>query len=306
MPRPQADVVRDAWKAGVRYFWDPALRTHFMEEDPATRPTGEHGFWDAWNVVRQRTLLDPWRAENLARLLWEVRDVPGDIVECGTWQGGMSVMMALLCRAWGVKKRVYMLDSFQGLPPPVPGVDKFHQAGWCQANHRDVVRFVIGAGVIESVEVRAGWFKDTLPALGEATFCLAHLDGDLYESTRDCLEGLRDRVVTGGTIAVDDYHDSGEGVTRAVDEYLRETGDQLHLGPIPQVYIRVGQRAPRRRHGQVVASTRDLQANAPYVRMVREVGTLTRRDAEALERMSTLLARRVRAPAPLARRRGRR
>ncbi len=46
-------------------------------------------------------------------------DVPGVIVECGTWRGGVSMAMMLAQKAafGAVRKPVYMLDSFEGLPP---------------------------------------------------------------------------------------------------------------------------------------------------------------------------------------------
>jgi len=46
-------------------------------------------------------------------------DVPGDIIECGTWKGGSAANLSLVCRIVGRKLKVY--DSFEGLPEPEPG-----------------------------------------------------------------------------------------------------------------------------------------------------------------------------------------
>lgn len=45
--------------------------------------------------------------------------VPGVIVECGVWKGGASLAALLAQRhAFGrVERSVYLLDSFEGLPP---------------------------------------------------------------------------------------------------------------------------------------------------------------------------------------------
>ncbi len=42
----------------------------------------------------------------------------GDVVECGTWRGGMSAAMAEVWRAKAAARRSVLFDSFQGLPPP--------------------------------------------------------------------------------------------------------------------------------------------------------------------------------------------
>lgn len=41
-------------------------------------------------------------------------DVPGDIIECGTWKGGSAANLSLVCRIVGRKLKAY--DSFEGLP----------------------------------------------------------------------------------------------------------------------------------------------------------------------------------------------
>lgn len=49
------------------------------------------------------------------------------------------------------------------------------------------------------------------------------LDGDLYESTKDALEILYDKVAIGGYIYVDDYG-SFDGCKRAIDEFRTKRG----------------------------------------------------------------------------------
>src|ERR1700691_3709056 len=42
--------------------------------------------------------------------------VPGAIVECGTYQGASAIAISLACALTG--RRLYILDSFEGLPEP--------------------------------------------------------------------------------------------------------------------------------------------------------------------------------------------
>ncbi len=46
-----------------------------------------------------------------------VSNIPGDFVECGVWRGGAAFLMAELLRQAGVTDRkVWLFDSFEGLP----------------------------------------------------------------------------------------------------------------------------------------------------------------------------------------------
>lgn len=47
--------------------------------------------------------------------------IPGDFIETGVWRGGTTIMMRAVLKAYGVTdRRVYVADSFEGLPPPNP------------------------------------------------------------------------------------------------------------------------------------------------------------------------------------------
>ena len=283
MARSQSDLLAHTWQATLRCFLDPAFQAMYAGKDDATRPEGPPGFSTVWPKVREHTILDVWRAESIARRLWEVKDLAGDVIELGTYRGGTSFMMALLCKAWGLSKTVYMLDSYQGLPRPEPGVDHTYQQGWFPVSQRDVVRTGIGLGVIDRVVIKAGWFEDTLKELGDATFCLAHLDSDLYASTRTSLRGIQSRLVAGAAVLVDDYSDGQGGVRRAVDEVVLETGDRLHLAPTPQVYFRVGEKERKARRGKVVADATEIRRNKAFRAAMRFVHQRARQDAKAFD-----------------------
>ena len=57
----------------------------------------------------------------------------------------------------------------------------------------------------DQVRFLKGFFKDTLPSAPIESISVLRLDGDLYESTTQCLEALYSRVSPGGYVIVDDY-----------------------------------------------------------------------------------------------------
>jgi len=153
--------------------------------------------------------------------------VPGCIVECGVWRGGMSGGIASVL---GASRNYFLLDSFEGLPPAkeVDGKSALEwQADKAAPGYHDNCRAEEGyasdamkrAGA-EKFQLIKGWFSDTVPQLKlPEKIALLRLDGDWYDSTMVCLDYLFDQVVPGGIIVIDDYF-AWDGCSRAVHDFL--------------------------------------------------------------------------------------
>ena len=168
------------------------------------------------------------RMRNLHECLDLVRDaaIPGDLVECGVWRGGGCIFMNGYVQVHGMAgRRVFVVDSFEGLPvPSLPqdaGIDLSREVHPELAVSLDTVRenFSAHGLLTPNVEFLKGWFKDTLPAAGIERIALLRMDGDLYESTMDILVNLYERVVPGGIVIVDDYH-AIAACRQAVSDYF--------------------------------------------------------------------------------------
>jgi O-methyltransferase len=160
-------------------------------------------------------------------------DVPGDIVECGVWRGGSALLMADCLRRAGISDRkVWLCDSFQGLPAPAEidgeaalrfasDTDNPRYRNNCLATLDDVQEIARSLGLIDHVEFVQGWFDTTLPVLRSriGAIALLRIDADWYSSVRCCLDNLYDVVAEGGLVVFDDYH-AYEGCAIAVHEFL--------------------------------------------------------------------------------------
>ena len=165
-----------------------------------------------------------WYASNL-HLAFSVRDVPGAIVECGTWRGGM---IAGIADVLGSERSYYLFDSFEGLPQPQQ-IDGEVALDWaknvdgptyfdnCRASQEEA-ELTMSKSRARSVTVVKGWFEKTLPAAKVGPIALLRLDADWYDSTKTILENLGHLVVPNGVILVDDYY-VFQGCCRAVNEY---------------------------------------------------------------------------------------
>ncbi len=179
--------------------------------------------------------------------------VPGIYVECGVWRGGCSIAMLLAQQEqFGrVMRPVYMLDSFEGLPPVTErdgplarqwqnGADPEHFFDNCKASVEDLQSTLDTMGFkAGDYKIMPGWFNKTLPELVEAvkdrSIALLRLDCDWYDSTSSCLEHLITLVPEGGMIIVDDYY-SWDGCTRAVHDYLSSHDLCYRIRSLPNWY----------------------------------------------------------------------
>lgn len=148
----------------------------------------------------------------------------GDLVECGTWRGGMSAAMA-----WAAPSRHSVLfDSYEGLPDakPIDGPAAFHWSKEVRDYDNCRAEEAWSVQAMERVrqrdfEIIKGWFEDTVPvwAKQQRPIAVLRLDGDWYDSTILCLEQLWPLVSKGGIVIVDDYY-TWDGCSRAVHDYL--------------------------------------------------------------------------------------
>jgi O-methyltransferase len=178
------------------------------------------------------TMVGLRRLDNLqacaVRILEE--DVAGDLIETGAWRGGASILMRAVLKAYGdTRRRVFVADSFQGLP--LPDVERYPQdsgdthyalAPFLGVSLEDVQSNFARYGLLdEQVHFLPGWFKDTLPAAPLEKIAVLRLDGDMYESTMEALVHLYDKVSERGFVIVDDYG-ALPNCRAAVEDFRRE------------------------------------------------------------------------------------
>ncbi|MBK1656075.1 TylF/MycF/NovP-related O-methyltransferase [Allochromatium vinosum] len=219
-------AAHEALKEELRLFPDNQearqLLLQITQQRVAPLPSASECDRLIWQV-RDYTMVGPARLKSLYDLTKRIclEDVPGQFVECGVAAGGSSALIAYVIKRYSRRLRqLYCFDSFEGMPDPTAddqsGTLSANATGWgagtCQASEQSLHEICNILGVSPLVRPVKGLFKDSLPrwrdTIGEIAFL--HMDGDWYESTRDILESLYDRVSPGCPIQVDDYgHWSG-------------------------------------------------------------------------------------------------
>ena len=170
------------------------------------------------------------------------RGVRGDLVECGVWRGGSSMVAALtLGQEADEQRRLWLYDTFAGMSEPGERDVTFDgmsaRDNWqsisttpgdptmAAATLDEVQRNMASTGIAaERVEYVRGPVEQTIPASVPERIALLRLDTDWYESTRHELEHLWERLEPGGVLIVDDYG-HWTGAREAVDEFFAGRAD---------------------------------------------------------------------------------
>jgi O-methyltransferase len=205
------------------------LREIFMrpkDPDRITRIEGRDWPEDA------ETMIGRARLDNVQACVESVlRDgISGDLLEAGVWRGGASILMRAVLEAHGdLQRRIWLADSFEGLPIPDPKypLDKeitLHRFPCLAVSAADVRRNFARYGLLDArVQFLAGWFKNTLRRAPIDRLAVLRLDGDLYQSTWETLTALYPKVSSGGYVIIDDY-DAVDACRQAVHDYRDREG----------------------------------------------------------------------------------
>lgn len=212
-----------------------AVLTGRVYEDPSISP------WvpKAYNAERRmmgrdwpaqaHTMIGTARMRNIRMLVQTVLkdDIEGDLLEAGVWRGGACIYMRGILAAYNViDRKVWVADSFEGLPPPDMTYpqdqgDTHYQVKELAVPLEEVRKNFSRYNLLdEQVQFLKGWFKDTLPQLPTEKLALVRLDGDMYSSTIETLEATYDKLAVGGFLIVDDY--TLPGAHAAVHDFRRE------------------------------------------------------------------------------------
>lgn len=163
--------------------------------------------------------------------------IPGDIVECGVWQGGSMMLAALTLLGLGDSgRRLVLFDTFAGHPRPDPikdaqaNYDEWvrrrrteESSDWAAVSLDDVKKNLECTGYpLEKIVLIKGVVENTIVPNRPETIALLRLDTDWYSSTAHELKYLYPRLADrGGILLIDDYG-AMPGARQAVDEYFHD------------------------------------------------------------------------------------
>ena len=182
-------------------------------------------FKDAYAKHGSVTGIPDQRVFFLQAALLSLKDIEGDVAECGVRHGRSTLFMA---HAAGGKRQFHIFDSFEGLSDPVPdkdpGVESFKKDGETRKFHiRNLDRVLGRFNDYPEINVYQGWIPDRFPEVEDRRFALIHVDVDMYQPTLDTLDFFWDRLTPGGIVICDDYGAVAyPGAEKAMEEFFAD------------------------------------------------------------------------------------
>ena len=165
-------------------------------------------------LKKELTLLPPKTLDNIKFCITEVvnNNIEGDFIETGVWRGGAVIYAYHVLKGFNSKKKVYVADSFSGLPKP--NIRDYPQdmgdPHWkiekLKVSLEEVKNnFKLFGDIDKNVIFLKGWFKNTLYTNDIKKLSVLRLDGDMYESTWQALDALYPKLSVGGYCIIDDF-----------------------------------------------------------------------------------------------------
>ena len=178
----------------------------------------------------------------------KIVDLPGDIVECGVFKGASLIRFATYREILESQfsRKIIGFDAFGKFPHHVSMdsdkefIKRFETEAGDGISKEDL-ESILEYKKFQNISLIKGLIPDTFfeyfLAHPATQIALLHIDVDVYETTKACLDNLYERVVKGGIIVFDDYGQV-EGATKAVNEFLKSCGkDAKMIQKLPYNYI---------------------------------------------------------------------
>lgn len=205
-------------------------------EHEITRPIATYSPWNrdaaflqAHADIASHTLVDIYRCFELWQLVEQSAKLDrGSLIEIGVWRGGTGALIARRAAACGIPETVYLCDTFAGVVK-AGGRDSLYRGGEHADTNRgiveDLLRNRLGLG---NAEILEGVFPDeTGRRVEHLAFRFCHIDVDVYQSARDIIGWIWERMVPGGILVYDDYGSYNCGGVTAHVEEQRACRDRL-------------------------------------------------------------------------------
>jgi hypothetical protein len=149
--------------------------------------------------------------------------IQGDLAELGVYRGHTATLLAQTARRLG--RTAFLLDTFEGFnTADLSGIDAGQKMQFADTS-LEAVRATVGESNVQYVK---GYFPETAAQLPETTYCLVHIDCDLYAPIMSALAYFYPRLEPGGFLIIHDYSSlAWDGAERAVDEFFADKPEPI-------------------------------------------------------------------------------
>ena len=196
----------------------------------------ENNFYLSCDITRISKILSHYEIYKM------IKEVPGEIVECGVFKGASFLRFAMFREIFGnpFSKKIIGFDTFGKFPETNFQDDKkarnkfIDSAGEDSISKDQLFQILNQKNLNRHLNLIEGDITKTVPDYvktnPELKISLLNLDTDIYEPAVSILENLYPRITKGGILMLDDYG-THPGETKAVDEYFHNKNIEIKKFP---------------------------------------------------------------------------
>ena len=196
----------------------------------------ENNFYLSCDITRISKILSHYEIYKM------IKEVPGEIVECGVFKGASLLRFAMFREIFGnpFSKKIIGFDTFGKFPETNFQDDKkarnkfIDSAGEDSISKDQLFQILNQKNLNRHLNLIEGDITKTVPDYvktnPELKISLLNLDTDIYEPAVSILENLYPRITKGGILMLDDYG-THPGETKAVDEYFQNKNIEIKKFP---------------------------------------------------------------------------
>ena len=152
-------------------------------------------------------------------ILKKIKNVKGDIIEFGVWNGNNLISMKKIIDLLNINKKIYGYDHFDGMPSNQKDYKRNSFKGEIYLE-KYFIKFFRLRNIflikddIDNLENHKKKFKK---------ISLIYIDCDLYKTTKNILNSLAPKVSKGGLIVFDEGNQGkSSGESKALSEFYKE------------------------------------------------------------------------------------
>lgn len=201
-----------------------------LKDTPVSLWDKDAVFNGIFREISGRTIVDKIRCYMIYQYARQAAALPGEVAEVGVYKGGTAKLLARVFK--GARKTVHLFDTFAGMPLSDSARDTYKEGDFGDTSFDSVKTFLTDC---DNIRIYKGVFPLEPNPVRDKTFCMVHVDADIYRSVKDCCEFFYPRLEKGGVMLFDDYgFPLCPGAKAAVDEFFADK-------PEKPIYLPTGQ-----------------------------------------------------------------
>ena len=172
--------------------------------------------------------------QELLNEIKEVKNIEGNIIECGSARCGTTAIMGNFLIKNKINKQIYACDSFEGFfneeikNEKKRGLTLVKESAFTYTSYDYVIKKIKKLKLSNKIIIVKGFFNETLSNI-DSKFSLALIDADLEQSVTDSAELVWPKLSIGGVMLFDEYRsDEYKGAKLAIDRFVINHKDEIH------------------------------------------------------------------------------